>query len=432
MTANVWINEIDYDQGGFDGSEFVELAGVAGTSLVGWQLLLYDGSTGSAYKTFSLDGAGKLFDDENGYGVISLVMKNADTIEDGGTTGSPSPDGVALVDDQGAVVQFLSYEGSFMATDGAAIGMTSTDIGISDSETQKGSVHLAGTGKNYGDFHWEFGKKTDGFINAGEHFPSDFAGDVTGKVEEYVTPMAKGKITFADPMSTDKFVAQSHEQSDKGFGTFSINAAGKWTYTVTPDKAAVHALDTGDVLKDSLTIETADHKTTKIAISIQGITDLIGTQHSDTHPPVVGTRLRELIDARKGNDEVFGAGGDDIIKGSAGADKLNGGTGADHFVYGGKDSGITGKTMDLIADFSRKQNDQIDLHLIDANPSTARDDALHLVATQKAASKLGSVWIEHLKEHDVVHINDDAGHKGFDMAVDVHTGTHLSATDFIL
>jgi hypothetical protein len=32
-------------------------------------------------------------------------------------------------------VQFLSYEGSFTATNGPASGMTSTDIGIAESST---------------------------------------------------------------------------------------------------------------------------------------------------------------------------------------------------------------------------------------------------------------------------------------------------------
>ena len=39
---------------------------------------------------------------------------------------------VALVDDGGTVVMFISYEGSFTATDGPASGLTSTDIGVNE------------------------------------------------------------------------------------------------------------------------------------------------------------------------------------------------------------------------------------------------------------------------------------------------------------
>ena len=41
-----------------------------------------------------------------------------------------SPDSFALVDAGGAVVEFLSYEGTMAAADGPAMGLTSTDIGV--------------------------------------------------------------------------------------------------------------------------------------------------------------------------------------------------------------------------------------------------------------------------------------------------------------
>jgi hypothetical protein len=40
----------------------------------------------------------------------------------------------------GMVVQFLSYEGTFVATGGTAVGMTSVDIGV-----QEDGLNLAGT-----------------------------------------------------------------------------------------------------------------------------------------------------------------------------------------------------------------------------------------------------------------------------------------------
>ena len=41
-----------------------------------------------------------------------------------------APDGLALIGPAGAVLQFLSYEGSFLATAGAAAGLTSLDLGV--------------------------------------------------------------------------------------------------------------------------------------------------------------------------------------------------------------------------------------------------------------------------------------------------------------
>ena len=44
--ANVFINEINYDPAGTDTGEFVEVAGLAGTDLTGWTLVLYNGNGG--------------------------------------------------------------------------------------------------------------------------------------------------------------------------------------------------------------------------------------------------------------------------------------------------------------------------------------------------------------------------------------------------
>jgi len=60
-----------------------------------------------------------------------------------------SPDGMALVCD-GKVVQFLSYEGTFTAVGGAANGLTSTDIAVSQSGSEPvgSSLQFLGGGVN--------------------------------------------------------------------------------------------------------------------------------------------------------------------------------------------------------------------------------------------------------------------------------------------
>ena len=85
-----------------------------------------------------------------------------------------SPDGFALVDGFGRVVQFLSYEGTITAMGGAAAGMTSTDIVRFEQQATPGtSLQLAGTGSSYADFTWTFGNdNTSGGTNAGQTFLS--------------------------------------------------------------------------------------------------------------------------------------------------------------------------------------------------------------------------------------------------------------------
>ncbi|GAA4036929.1 hypothetical protein GCM10022281_16910 [Sphingomonas rosea] len=163
--ANVFINEINYDPAGADTGEFIELAGVAGTDLTGWKVVLYNGNGGAAYNTVTLSGA--LADQANGFGFKSLTYL-PDGIQNG------APDGIALVDPYGRVVQFLSYEGTMTATSGPAAGLTATDIGVFQAQAPLGtSLQLQGTGSSYGDFSWGFNiAGTSGGANVGQTFLS--------------------------------------------------------------------------------------------------------------------------------------------------------------------------------------------------------------------------------------------------------------------
>ncbi|XOV80711.1 MAG: endonuclease [Aestuariibacter sp.] len=160
--GDVWINELHYDNKGSDSNEFVELAGNAGTNLSGWSLVGYNGNGGSVYKTVNLSGT--IANLQNGYGTISFSFSG---FQNGG------PDGIALVDDAGVVVQFLSYEGTMTASNGPAQGMQSEDIGVAEnSSTKKGhSLQLGGSGTSYADFYWQSAANdTPGSINNNQSF----------------------------------------------------------------------------------------------------------------------------------------------------------------------------------------------------------------------------------------------------------------------
>ena len=82
--------------------------------------------------------------------------------------------GIALV--QGTtVMQFLSYEGSFVATDGPADGMRSLNVGQEGDTTPAGtSLSLQGTGTAYEDFTWASGiDDSPGAVNTGQTFGVD-------------------------------------------------------------------------------------------------------------------------------------------------------------------------------------------------------------------------------------------------------------------
>lgn len=151
------VSEFHYDNNDVDANEGIEVEGLAGVDLSGWSLALYTGNGGSVYNTIALTGV--LTSACNGRGAIKFMLPT-NGLQNGGST-TPEPDGFALVNGT-TVVQFLSYEGTFTATNGPAEGMTSTDVGIEESSstlaTQSLQLNTAGT--------WERKTASFGQVNA--------------------------------------------------------------------------------------------------------------------------------------------------------------------------------------------------------------------------------------------------------------------------
>lgn len=145
VPTNPWINEFHYDDSVVTESEFVELAGPAG-SLNGYQLLLYNGSGGAVYRSNDLSAL-SIPNQQNGLGAVVIGYTNI--LQNG------SPDGIAL-GRNGVLVQFLSYEGTFVGVGGVANGVTSTPVGVEESNgTSPGdSLQLIGLGSSYSNFTW--------------------------------------------------------------------------------------------------------------------------------------------------------------------------------------------------------------------------------------------------------------------------------------
>lgn len=160
--AGVFINEFHYDNGGTDTNEKVEVVAPAGTSLSGWTVVLYNGNGGARYATLSLSGTIADQCGSHGTAVVTATgMQNG------------APDGLALVNASGVVVQFLGYEGTFTASDGPAAGMASTLVPQSEtSATPVGySLQLSGSGSEYADFAWQAPRAHSfGACNAGQSF----------------------------------------------------------------------------------------------------------------------------------------------------------------------------------------------------------------------------------------------------------------------
>lgn len=159
----VFINEIHYDNASSDVGEGFEIAGPAGTDLSTYTVTKYNGSNNSVYGDISLSGV--IPDQSGGYGVIWFGLP-ANGLQNG------APDGLAL-DNNGTLIQFLTYEGSIVASDGPAVGVTSEDIGVSETgSTSVGeSLQLIGSGTTYEDFRWNGpSANTNDAINTGQSF----------------------------------------------------------------------------------------------------------------------------------------------------------------------------------------------------------------------------------------------------------------------
>ena len=160
-SQNAWINEFHYDNASSDTGEFVEIVieNAGSYSLSDFRLDLYNGSGGTSYEHQTLDQ----FASGSTYGHFTIYYLDISGIQNG------APDGIALsYQDRLLAGQFISYEGSFTATDGPANGQTSSDIGTSETtSTTKGfSLQLSGNGSQYSDFSWQVpDTATKGHIN---------------------------------------------------------------------------------------------------------------------------------------------------------------------------------------------------------------------------------------------------------------------------
>jgi hypothetical protein len=152
-----------------------------------------------------------------------------------------APDGVALVQ-SGVVIQFLSYEGVMTAVGGPAAGMTSVNIGVSESNTSTSngySLQIIGTGTHYSAYTWT-GPVTNsyGLLNIGQVIPSSGGGDVDGIPvswwDRYSIPVLErlaANNPDGDPDSNfEEFVADTDPTNNASYFVYKVtNMTGRGT-----------------------------------------------------------------------------------------------------------------------------------------------------------------------------------------------------------
>ncbi|PKQ80869.1 hypothetical protein AOX56_11610 [Aeromonas sobria] len=124
-------------------------------------------------------------------------------------------------------------------------------VSTSDGTTQQVTVTITG--------------KDDGAV---------IRGTDTGSVREdqAATVQTHGQLSVSDPdAGQEYFTAQTNTAGS--YGTFSIDAAGQWSYSADSSQAAIQQLKAGASLTDSFTVTSADGTAHTVTVTLTGSND---------------------------------------------------------------------------------------------------------------------------------------------------------------
>ena len=92
---------------------------------------------------------------------------------------------------------------------------------------------------------------------------------------DYGQPTATGTLTNTDVDNTPNTFTpvSSPTASAGGYGSFTMTAAGVWTYTLDDSNCTVQALNVCDTLTDTFKVTTIDGTAQVVKVTIQGTND---------------------------------------------------------------------------------------------------------------------------------------------------------------
>ncbi|MDM9626773.1 VCBS domain-containing protein [Rhizobium sp. S152] len=126
-------------------------------------------------------------------------------------------------------------------------------------------------------------------------------GKATGTVVEagYAstgTATASGDLNSTDVDNADdswKVIATA-TKSTGGYGTYTIDATGHWTYALDNNNAAVNALNSGQTLTDTFTVQTIDGTAQVVTVTINGADDVVPNRAPVTSDDIVITNSSSI------------------------------------------------------------------------------------------------------------------------------------------
>lgn len=191
FAQSVSISEINYNS---DSTPGIELTGEGLTDLNGWSLVFYEGSNDKVYFTINL----------NQILNSNIIWIDVPNISNGIAGNSNKGAAVALIDNNGAIVEFLSYNGSFVAKNGPVAGANY----LNTSEDVSGNIGIItpveSLQKLINPIRWVKQPVTPGFPNSNKSL-----GVVKNQIEGfnvYPNPVKNGKISISTKSSLEKNV----------------------------------------------------------------------------------------------------------------------------------------------------------------------------------------------------------------------------------
>ena len=210
---------------------------------------------------------------------VTIHGSNDSATIDGTSTGDATEDAFGAATGQLSVTDVDSGEASFQATSGtAAFGSWTIDsAGDWSYSVNNGltAVQALGASATLADSFTV--KSADGTTASvqitihGSNDPATIGGATSGDATEDIAAAFTGHLSIADVDTGEaNFQATS---GTAGFGAWSVDAGGNWSYLLDSNQTAVQALHSGGTLDDSFTVRSADGTTAAVHITIHGSDD---------------------------------------------------------------------------------------------------------------------------------------------------------------
>jgi Ca2+-binding RTX toxin-like protein len=180
----------------------------------------------------------------------------------------------------------------------------------------------------------------------------------------------------------------------------------------------------GDLIATSISLTLPANVEDGGAIADAGSINLTGNDLENT---LFGNSKSNKLRGLGDDDDIRAGGGNDILIGGKAKDKLSGEAGRDYFDFDSIAESRKGSNRDVITDFSRSQDDRIDLRSIDADTSgNPGNDTFKFIGTASFKGGGGEVRCKS----GVVQA-DVNGDKVADLEIKINLST-LNKGDFLL